>query len=164
MRRFFFSWVLLVSLVACRQEQPKTVANNLVSFEIITENWPKKSKVNSQAQAILGDWTEYKALETSFDALYTVENREDLSLVIDGLIEKEKELTKSEYPVRFNVPQIKGRQKTFKTFVLKVKGDLFYRLDTEQSVLEMIKAYNAFRSQFNVIINNTLDMKLILDE
>jgi hypothetical protein len=28
----------------------------------------------------------------------------------------------------------------------------------------MIKAYNAFRNQFNVVVNNTLDTNLILEE
>ncbi|NHF60497.1 hypothetical protein FK220_014170 [Flavobacteriaceae bacterium TP-CH-4] len=164
MRRFFFFWASLLLISSCKQEQSETVASDTVSFEITTEKWPKKTALNAKAQSILNDWVEYKALETSFDVLYTVENREDLSLVIEGLIEKQKELESSEYPTPFDKPQIKGRQKMFKTFVLKVKGDLIYRLDTENSVLEMIAAYNAFRDQFNIIVNNTLDTKLILDK
>ncbi|HZJ20127.1 MAG TPA: hypothetical protein VFD35_07215, partial [Pricia sp.] len=64
----------------------------------------------------------------------------------------------------FDKPQVKSRQKVFKTYILKVKGDIFYRIDPQESVVEMIKAYNAFRNQFNVVVNNTLDTDLILEE
>ena len=113
---------------------------------------------------ILKDWSEFDAVETSFDALYNVENREDLKLVIEDLIEKQKLLEASEYPEIFDKPQIKSRQKVFKTYFLRVKGNLEYRLDPQEPVLEMINAYNAVRNQFNVSLNNTLDTKLILGE
>ncbi len=124
----------------------------------------KKSAVNAKAALILSDWSEYNALDTSFDALYTVENREDLILIVEDLIEKQKLLEASKYPEMFDKPRIKSRLKVFKTFFLKIKGNLEYRLDTEEPVLETINAYNALRNQFNVTVNNTLDTKLILDE
>ncbi len=151
-------------LISCKQQAGETANEATEGVAITTEKWPKRSPIDSKAQAILGSWAEYQALETSFDALYTVENREDLNLVVEGLIETEKALEESNYPEKFAIPQVKGRQKMFKTFVLKIQGDLYYRLDTETSVVEMVNAYNSFRNQFNIIVNNTLDTKLILDE
>ncbi len=151
-------------LISCKQQAGEVAKDTTVGLEFATGKWPKKSTIDAKAQAILGSWAEYQALETSFDALYTVENREDLNLVIEGLIETQKALEDSVYPEKFAIPQVKGRQKMFKTFVLKIQGDLFYRLDTETSVVEMINAYNSFRNQFNIIVNNTLNTKLILDE
>ncbi len=149
---------------SCKQEKKDTAFDNGSAFEIVTIDWPQKYTINPEAQAIMNDWMEYMALDASFDALYTVENREDLSLVVEELIEKQKDLEKSIYPEAFDKPQIKSRQKMVKTFILKVKGDLFYRLDPHKSVLDLIAAYNAFRNQFNIIMNNSLPADLILDE
>jgi len=140
------------------------VANDASDYTISTEKWPNKLAVNAEAKTILNDWGEYNALETSFDALYTVENRDDLSLTIENLIEKQKELAASDYPEKFDSPQVKSRQKVFKTYILKVKGDLIYRTDPQESILQMLAAYNALRNQFNVIVNNRLDTDLILEE
>ncbi len=132
--------------------------------ELSTEKWPKKSSIDSKANAILKQWPEFSGMDISFDAIYNASNREDLSLTIENIIEEQKAVESSVYPEEFDKPQIKSRQKVFKTYVLKVKGDLIYHLDPHESVLEMINAYNTLRKQFNVLVNNTLDTKLILDE
>ncbi len=103
-------------------------------------------------------------MQTGFDALYNVGNTEDLRLILEDLIDKQKTLTESDYPITFNTPQIKSRQKVFHTFVLKTKGDLIYSIDSEDSVLKMINAYNAILNQMNTITSNTLDLKSLLDE
>ena len=159
----FFS-VLVLFLVACKEEKKQEAEDGTSSYGVSTEKWPKKLGVNANAQAILNDWPEYMAFETTFDALYKVENKDDLALAIDDLIEKQKDLEASTYPPKFDIPQIKSRQKVFKTYMLKIKGDLYYRLDPEESIMQMFEAYNAFRNQFNVIVNNTLDTDLILEE
>ena len=85
-------------------------------------------------------------------------------LVIDDLLEKQKAWEKSEYPESFDIAQIKSRQNVMKTYLLKVKTDLLNRADYISSTEEMIEAYNALREQFNVVMNSTLDPKLLLDE
>lgn len=164
MAKYILLALIGLSLASCREKKANLVSNDISSYELSTENWPKKSNVNAKAQDILKDWAEYNALETSFDALYTIANRDDLNLTIEDLVEKQNAVETSEYPETFDRPQVKSRQKVFKTFMLKVKGSLYYRTDPEESVVEMIKAYNAFRDQFNVIVNNTLDTDLILEE
>lgn len=156
--------VICFGILACDTKNSDNEARTKTAFELTTEAWPKRTAVKPKAQAILNDWPEYQDLEKSFDALYTVANREDLSLVIENLVEKQKALEESEYPETFGKPQVKSRQKVFKTFMLKVKGDLYYRTAPEASVTEMITAYNAFREQFNVIVSNTVDLNLILEE
>ncbi len=164
MNKLLFIPVLVFLVLGCNQNKDGDQIDDTSTFLITTEKWPKKSSVSPKAQLVLNEWPEYKALDTSFDALYTVENREDLILIVEDLIEKQKLLEASEHPVLFDKPQIKSRLKVFKTFFLKIKGNLEYRLDTEEPVLETIEAYNALRNQFNVVVNNTLDTKLILDE
>lgn len=164
MVRFLLIGIVFVGFASCKEKKPELVSNDTSVYEISTENWPQKSDIDPKAEAILKDWDEFKAFDTNFDALYNVANRDDLKLTIEDLIAKQKVLEASEYPETFDKPQVKSRQKVFKTYMLKVKADLFYRNDLQESVLQMIKAYNAFRNQFDVIVNNTLDIDLILEE
>ena len=85
-------------------------------------------------------------------------------MVLEDLIEKQKELADSEYPVVFDKAQVKSRQKVFHTFILKTKGNLIYRLDEQKSVLEMIDAHNEMMNQMNKITSNTLDLNTLLKE
>ena len=156
--------MLLLTFVSCKEKTDEVAEDDTSRYGLSTENWPKKLKVNSKVNAILKEWPEYMAMDLSFDAIYNVADREDLSLTMENIIEGQKLLEDSIYPEEFDKPQIKSRQMVFKTYVLKVKGDLIYRLDPEASVHEMIGSYNTLRKQFNVIINNALDAKLILDE
>ena len=164
MNKLSFISLFVLLCVSCNQYKDNDQTEDTSAIIISIEKWPKKAGINPKANLILNEWPEYNAVDTSFDALYTVENREDLALVIEDLIEKQKLLEASKFPEVFDKPQIKSRLKVYKTFFLKIKGNLEYRLETEESVLEMIKAYNALRNQLNVVVNNTLDTKLILDE
>ncbi len=164
MNKTFVIGIILILFSSCKSDKTNDVAQDDKAFEIAAEKWPKKTSINSKASMALKNWTEFNAIETSFDALYAVEYTEDLSLVLEDLIEKQKLLADSEYPEEFDKPQIRSRQRVFQTFVLKTRSDLEYRIDVQQSVLEMINAHNALLNQFNVIANNTLDIKTLLDE
>ncbi len=156
--------MLLLMVVSCKERTKELVEEDTSGYGLSTDNWPKKLGVDPKANAILMEWPEYMAMDLSFDAVYNAANREDLRLTIENIIEEQKLLEDSVYPEEFNKPQIKSRQKVFKTYVLKVKGDLFYHLEPDSSVLEMINAYNTLRGQFNTIVNNTFDADLILDQ
>jgi hypothetical protein len=150
-------------LVSCKEKKGQD-AEDTSAYDISIKNWPSKSNVNAKVGAIIEKWPEYGDLDTTFDGLYTVENTEDLSLIIEDLIKNQKLLAESGYPESFDKAQIKSRQKVFHTFILKTKGDLEYRLDPQKSVTEMINAYNSMRNQFEIIANNTLDIKKLLEE
>ena len=164
MHKILILGLLLFMFVSCKEKTQEVAVDDTSGYELTTEKWPNKFSVNSKVKAILSEWPEYNAMDVSFDAIYNAANIEDLRLTLENIIEEQKLLEASEYPKEFDKPQIKSRQKVFKTYVLKVNGDLIYRLDPEASVYEMINAYNALRKQFNVMLNNTLDTKLILDE
>lgn len=163
MCKFLFYGLVFMLLISCKQDKSE-VTEDTSAFDISTENWPKKARINAKANTILKAWSEYSDLEKTFDGLYTVENTEDLSLIVEDLIERQQLLAESEYPESFDTPQIKSRQKVFHTFILKTKGDLEYRVDPQQSVRQMIDAYNVWRHQFDIITNNTLDIEMLLEE
>ncbi len=164
MNKLVLLGVAFLLLTSCKEEKVRDTAVDDSSFEIATTKWPKKSNINAQAAEIIAAWPEFNAMDASFDALYTVANREDLILVIANIIETQKNLEASTYPIIFNTPQVRSRQKVFKTYILKTKGNFDYRLNIDEPIVQAIEAYNALRNQFNVIMNNTLDTKLILNE
>jgi len=164
MGKILFYGMLFLLVVSCKQEKGKEVGVVAVDTFFNVDSLPKPIPMNVRALEVIKEWQEFKNLETTFESLYKVDNREDLTLVIEDLIEKQKMLEVSSYPEIFNKPQIKSRQKVFKTYILKTKGNLEYRVGTKESTLEMINAYNAFRNQFGVLVNSVLDTNLILNE
>ena len=162
-KNFVLSLFILLVL-SCKDNKEQANTADASTFEIQTEGWPKKVNPNATTLPILKGWQEFNSMEISFDAIYNVINTEDLTLVLEDLIEKQKELEESEYPAVFDTPQIKSRQKVLHTFILKTKGNLIYQLDAQKSILEMINAHNEMMNQMNVITSNTLDLKTLLEE
>lgn len=164
MHKILIAVVVIFLSVSCKEKAKEEGDQDASRYEIATDTWPKKIGVDPKVNTILKEWPEFMAMDISFDAIYNAVNREDLSLTIENIIEEQKLLEDSTYPKEFDIPQIKSRQKVFKTYVLKVKGDLIYYLDPEPSVHQMIVAYNLLRKKFNGVVNQTLDAKLILEE
>ncbi|NNE02190.1 MAG: hypothetical protein HKN52_03405 [Eudoraea sp.] len=164
MRKIMLLVLVVLSAVSCKENTNDIADNDIDPITLELKKLPKRAAVNAKAAAILKDWVAYNAFNTTFDGLYNVENMEDLDLVLEDLIEKQKELAESEYPMEFDIPQIKSRQKVVQTFILKTSATVEYRTDPTEPAIEMINAYNALRNQFNVIVNNTLDTNLLLDE
>ncbi len=158
---FFLIVILLTS--SCK-EAVSEIENVQESQWDVTDSLPNKVRIVSKAQTILNDWKDFMSLERSFDKIYTTENREDFVLIVDELVENQKKMEVGTYPATFDIPQIKGRQKVFKTYVLKAKGDLEYRQDPKESLIQMITAFNDLRNQFNVGVNNTLPDELRANE
>ncbi|WP_298474557.1 hypothetical protein [uncultured Maribacter sp.] len=164
MRKIFLFSFMFLGVLSCKNKNMETTItkNDILVFD--TSKWIKKAVVNAKASSIISSWSEYSAFDTSLDVLYESENLEDLAIGLEDLIEKQKLLLKSDYPEEYDVPQIKSRQKVVLTFMLKLKADLEYRLPVEEAVLEMLRANNAMRTQFNVEVNNPLDNSLIIEE
>ncbi|MCG2460850.1 hypothetical protein K8352_08825 [Flavobacteriaceae bacterium F89] len=150
-------------LFSCSQDKKEEMKGN-VSDVFPVEKLPKLMNISQNARDVLKDWPEYNALETSIKALYTVKNDEGLSVVIEDLVEKQKLLEASEFPSTYDTPQVKSRLKVFKTYILKVKANMGYGIETLTPLGEMVGAYNAMSDQFMVTVNNTLDTLKLLDE
>ena len=164
MQKLLIYFVLIGIFLGCKKEvKPDTVVNSTTQF-VSFQNTPKTLAFNAEASKILSSWPEFQALQNSFEVMYRAENNEDLILAIDDILEKEKGLRESIYPEAFNKEQVKSRQKVVRTFLLKIKASLAESTDVNEPIKQMLTARNAFRNQFNRIISNKLDTKLILDE
>jgi len=163
MNKFFLFFVLIFSFFSCNETKKEAVGEdqaNAITFN--ATKLPKKIELDPKAIVILEEWPEYKALNTAIDGMYKAENNEDLRLTLDQIIEAQKQLEKAIYPDEFNKPHIKSRQVVIKTFALKTKAAIEYNTVILEPAIEMLTAFNNYRNQFNIIVNNTLDTNLIL--
>ncbi len=156
--------LFFLSLQACKQNATSTVSQGEEAPFFAMDSLPDRATLNPGALEITRDWTTFNELDMGFNALSTVENHEDLVLVLEDLVERQKRLEEGEYPEQFDIPQVKSRQKVVKTFILKTRAAAEYRVDATPAAIEMMKAYNALRTEFNVLVNNKLDTLLITDE
>ena len=164
MPKIYYLFVILIVFSSCKDEKLLVDQNDQTEASIVTNKFPRKLVLNTKSKEVVKDWLSFKAFDLNFDRIYKATYTEDLVLIVEDLVENQKKMETSVYPSKFNIPQIKGRQKVLKTFILKVKGDLEYRQDPKVSIEELIGAYNNFRNQFNVEVNNTLSEDFLLDE
>lgn len=156
--------MLLCLIISCRQNQESDLANGDVEFEFNGGELPQRVGINPGAMEILNEWTEFLEFDDRFSALYNASNNEDLRLITEDLVEKQKLWEASAYPEKFDIAQIKSRQKVLKTYLLKLNSALEYKTDYIAPTRDIVDAYNALRGQFNVTINSALDPKLLIDE
>lgn len=164
MRKLWLIPIVFLLFFSCKQNQNADLLAEDTELGFHAETLPKRVRVNNKSTVILQSWIEYSAFDAAFDAIYTATNDEDLILIIEDLIGKQQLWEKSTYPESFDKAQIKSRQKVLKTYLLKVESALQYRGDFVSATEEMIEAYNALRGQFDVIMNSTLDPKLLSDD
>lgn len=166
MLRFKMLIAVLILVASCKDKDQNASGDEQGSEQLGFDyrKMPKRVGINEKASDILDQWEEFGSFSRSFDILYRARNNEDLTLALDDLIEKEKLLAASDYPEIFDKPQIKSRQKVVRTFLLKARALAVENRDPTAAIVEMLEAYNAYRNQFNVLVNNPLDSKLILDE
>lgn len=162
-RLCFISFYLLL-VYGCRDAAETEVVAATAAENLKGAEFPEKTVLRPGVRDIVNGWTEFQELENSMQSLYRVENREELQLLLDDLIDNEKALAESEYPDLFNKPQVFSRQKVFKTRLLQVKANLEYRKETSTAVEDMIGAYNIFCNQFNVLLHSNLDTDLLSDD
>jgi len=164
MQKLLSILILMLVFGACKKTEKTTAEVDAEGLEFDYTKMPEKVEVNADATAIVEDWSQFKNLNSSIDVLYKATNNEDLALAIDDLIEKEKDLAAGKYPELFDTFQVKSRQTVMRTFLYKTKASILENQPTTEPAIKVLEAYNAMRTQLNVIMNSQLDKKLILDE
>lgn len=164
MHKLLLYFLFMGLLFGCKKEVTSESNENAEAKYISFQNTSENVTFNQEADSILNAWPEYQALQNSFDVMYRAANNEDLVLAIDDLLEKEKVLRESKYPLVFDNVQIKSRQKVVRTFLLKIKASLKEQTNIEEPIKQMLTAKNAYHNQFNIITSSKLDAKLILNE
>ncbi len=164
MKKIVLIFLFIIGFLSCKDEKSTGEKDQAFTNLLDLKKLPKKVSPSSGATEVLKDWTEYNSLNTAFNAIYNCETDDDLIIVVEDLIEKEKLLSKSEYPEVFDMSDIKSRQKVFRTYVLKIKMNKNFNINPREAVIEMVDAFNAYNNQFSVVINRNIHSKILFDE
>lgn len=164
MKKVLLIIFIILGYTSCGEQKSDAVKDDVAKDLVDLKKLPKKVEPSTAAVEILKDWTEYNALNGTIISFYSAETEEDLTVLIDGLIEKQKLLEASNYPEQFNRPDVKSRQKVFKTYILKVKSNMLYDINPREAVIEAVEAYNAFNNQFSIVLSSKIDTELLFDE
>jgi hypothetical protein len=164
MKKVLLIIFIILGYTSCGEQKSDALKDDVAKDLVDLKKLPKKVEPSAAAVEILKDWTEYNALNGAIISFYSAETEEDLTVLIDGLIEKQKLLEASNYPEQFNRPDVKSRQKVFKTYILKIKSNMLYDINPREAVIEAVEAYNAFNNQFSIVLSSKIDTKLLFDE
>jgi hypothetical protein len=164
MKKVLLIIFIILGNTSCGEQKSEAVKDDAAKALVDLKKLPKKVEPSAAAVEILKDWTEYNALNGAIKSFYSAETEEDLTVLVDGLIEKQKLLEASNYPEQFNRPDVKSRQKVFKTYILKIKSNMIYDINPREAVNEAVEAYNAFNNQFSIILSSKIDTELLFDE
>lgn len=156
--------LLILALLSCKGEETREPKESSAPQGLQIDSLQDVTKPNAIAIEMLRKWPEFNALEQSLQAIPNVDSRSELNIVLDNVEEKIILLKDSEFPEDFDTPRVKSRIKVMRTLMLKAKADIAYRNDPAATVKELWEAYGNLNRAFNVIANNNLDTKLLLDE
>lgn len=158
-----FSFICLFGL-GCKQKEASQEKAEPVDTFFDATSLPKLVDVRSEATVLLNDWTVFMDLQRIVDRLYTVVNDEDLTLVLAELEAQIKVLNATPFPEAFDDPSVKSRINVFKTFVLQTQAKLTYAMPTMDDGKTMVHAFNAIKEQCSILVSNTFNEKLLINE
>ena len=164
MYKYLVLFLVILTGLGCKTEAEETVSAPTDELIFEVQSLPKMKKATGKAVGAVNSWAELRAFDQSLERIYKVSGREDFMLVVEELLELYEAMRTSQAPESLQSPQIISRFNVVKTYLLKLKADLEYRIDPEGSTLELIEAYNAAMDQCNTLVNTTLDPKTLFDE
>ena len=165
MRRIWvFLLVLLLPAAACKQDQngPAEAPQQEVSADTLPP--PRPVNISARARQEMPEWAEFNALEKRLEAVYVAEGPEDMTLLLDDLMELCGQLEASEFPETYDQSSVRSRIKVLKTFLMKTRAALDYRRDYRPALRQALDSYNALREQLDRIVTSTIDPSIFDDE
>ncbi|MEJ2162081.1 MAG: hypothetical protein P8X60_01835 [Robiginitalea sp.] len=163
MAKFITAFLFLFVFSSCNStdsQREATEENAMIDNQPI----PEAVAILPEARVILDQWPQFQSLENRMATLKEVESSEELKLILEELSQICQQVEENEFPELFETPSIRSRIRVLRTYLGKLDASLYYRTDSQEPLLELQAAYNALRSQFNVIISNTLTPELFNDE
>ena len=156
--------IVLLVFSGCNSRVAETPETSEVSSDTDLKEFPEVVQIDAGAREILDGWAEYRSLEDRMAVLREAENEEEMKLLLEELDQICTQLEESTFPESFEQPSVRSRIKVIRTYFGKLEAALFYRLDYNEPLRELLQSYNALREQFNVIVRNTLSPDLFEDE
>ena len=164
MAKISFFLLLGLLLSGCQSSGDKAVESAGEVPPVELQELPPAVRIDPMAREVLDGWPQYQSLERRMPGLVEAQNEEELKLVLEELDQICEQLEQNAIPEPFERPSVRSRIKVIRTYLEKLQATLYYRLPYEEPMRELMEAYNALGSQFNVIVRNTLTPELFEDE
>lgn len=164
MAKISFFLLLALLLSGCRSSGDKAADSEGEAPPVEMQELPANVRIDPLAREVLDGWPQYQALERRMPGLAEAQNEEELKLVLEELDQICEQLEENPIPEPFERPSVRSRIKVIRTYLEKLEATLYYRLSYGEAMRELMEAYNALGSQFNVIVRNTLTPELFEDE
>lgn len=152
---------ILMLLTSCRQQQQEPAPE--VSDTPHAKVQPQETD-STESPSVLRLKPDYEAEVKQWEAFYNLEiemqkfqqaGRQEGGLIIEDLLNLEKQLSASDFPEKYNIPQVKSRIQLLKTYLLQTKSMLNgQKPDTALTLFnaqktKIITAFNAIKKQLS---------------
>ena len=164
MTKFVFFGLCLLILGSCRSPEQSGPEDSSTVLEAEIKTLPDLVQLDPRAREVLDAWPQYMSLEDRLSALRDVRNQEQLELLLEELNQICEQLEKNAFPLPFEKPSVRSRQKVLRTCLGKLEAANYYRQDYQVPVSELMDAYNAMRQQVHVSVWHILTPELFEED
>ncbi|MCB0375941.1 MAG: hypothetical protein KDD04_08495, partial [Sinomicrobium sp.] len=144
---------IFLILAACREKEGVPVAENP------TQQQQEQYEGAAEPPAVLILKPDYEAEVKKWEAFHNLEiemlkfekaDRQEGLLILEDLLNLEKQLSASDFPEQFNIPAVKSRILLLKTYLLQTKAEVGEAADDvlfNTQKTKIITAFNAIKKQ-----------------
>lgn len=147
--------VLILLFFSCKSENKldtQTSSPKLILSEIIKSDSLNIIKFSSKSLKMIADWTPLISINSKINKI-SIHSNDHVSIINSIKIDLE-EIHKNNIPFPFNIPDIIGRVRVFKTYIYKMNS---YEINNKNLEIygddfnKMIDSYNALIGRINTI-------------
>lgn len=147
--------VLILLFFSCTSENKldtQTSSPKLILSEIIKSDSLNIIKFSSKSLKMIADWTPLISINSKINKI-SIHSNDHVSIINSIKIDLE-EIHKNNIPFPFNIPDIIGRVRVFKTYIYKMNS---YEINNKNLEIygddfnKMIDSYNALIGRINTI-------------
>ena len=147
--------VLILLFFSCKSENKldtQTSSPKLILSEIIKSDSLNIIKFNSKSLKMIADWTPLISINSKINKI-SIHSNDHVSIINSIKIDLD-EIHKNNIPFPFNIPDVIGRIRVFKTYVYKMNS---YEINNKNLEIygddfnKMVDSYNALIGRINTI-------------
>jgi len=147
--------VLILLFFSCKSENKldtQTSSPKLILSEIIKSDSLNIIKFSSKSLKMIADWTPLISINSKINKI-SIHSNDHVSIINSIKIDLE-EIHKNNIPFPFNIPDVIGRIRVFKTYVYKMNSYEINIINLEvygDDFNKMVDSYNALIGRINTI-------------
>lgn len=151
--------VLILLFFSCKSENkidPQISRPKLILSEMIKSDSLNIIKFSSKSLKMIAEWTPLISINSKINKI-SIHSNDHVSIINSIKIDLE-EIHKNNIPFPFNIPDIIGRTRVFKTYVYKMNSyeNNIINLETYgDDFNKMVNSYNALIGRINTISSET---------